>query len=109
MPVTMKTRDGGSISSTLNITDLDRLPFYDDIVFLDITPQKNCSKQCTCGFHEFPERLPATLQILKFSGNAFTKLPPLPTTIRAIYGNDNRLCEFPEISHLTSLESVDLS
>ncbi|KAJ3167038.1 hypothetical protein HDU87_001733 [Geranomyces variabilis] len=90
MPVTMKTRDGGSISSALKIID-------------------QCSKRDQCGFQQFPERLPATLQILKFSGNAFTKLPPLPTTIRAIYGKDNRLSEFPDISHLASVETVDLS
>ena len=100
--VKIKTTNGGRISLA-SITDLNsllRLPYYNDIVMLDITGQYQS---------RLPDPLPEKLQILQCSGNLLKRLPNLPGTLRMLHARDNRLSRLPMIQHLEELDTLDLS
>jgi hypothetical protein len=61
------------------------------------------------GFTEMPEHLPNNLQILRFNDNKIFKLPKLPPVLHSLVGENNRISEFPDISHCFLLEDIDLS
>ena len=63
----------------------------------------------SCGITEMPETLPENLQILNFNDNKIFKLPRLPYTLHSLIGENNRISEFPDISHCFLLEDIDLS
>jgi hypothetical protein len=58
---------------------------------------------------KMPPYLPPELQILSFNYNKIFVLPPIPRTIHSIYGKNNRLVAFPDISSCYDLEDIDLS
>jgi polyhydroxyalkanoate synthesis regulator phasin len=58
-----------------------------------------------------PNPLPPDIQVLRVTRSPTTQLPPLPFTIREVYVNYGQISSLaqPDISHLTSLETLDLS
>lgn len=82
------------------IEELETNPDYHDFVYLNFCEKSN--------FTKLPSILPNQLQILIFCKNQIEQLPPLPSTIRQIFGKTNRITIFPEISHCIQLEDIDL-
>ena len=69
----------------------------------------NYIKMNGCGVTNMPPYLPIELQILSFNDNKIFNLPPLPSTLHSLYAKNNRLNTFPDVSHCTELEDINLN
>ena len=74
-------------------------PNFDEFVFLNI---KNSS---LVGVFD---RWPRALQVLNCANNKIEELCNLPSSLRILNARINRIQVFPDISHCTQLESIDL-
>ena len=73
---------------------------YDDFTFIGMAHTNSTY---------MPLILPRNLQILRFDDNKIFDLPPLPATLHSIFGKNNRLSKFPEVSHCLELEDIDFN
>lgn len=55
-----------------------------------------------------PEMLPSSLEILNFNNNKIFELPELPAKLHSIFGENNRLSKFPDVSNCLELEDINL-
>lgn len=83
-----------------NIEEMISHRMYDDFTFINMANLNSTS---------MPLILPRNLQILRFDNNKIFHLPPLPATLHSIFGKNNRLSHFPNISHCLELEDIDLN
>lgn len=83
-----------------NIQEMMTHRMYDDFTFINMANSNSTS---------MPLILPRNLQILRFDNNKIFHLPPLPATLHSIFGKNNRLSQFPDISPCQDLEDIDFN
>ncbi len=104
MPIILKTRDGGQVTcATHRLSCLSELPFYNDVVYIRVISEPGQEPA------EMPSWLPKRLQMLICPNCSLTLLPPLPESLLVLYAENNRLITLPDLQHLGSLETVNLS
>lgn len=81
------------------LEDLVQSPAYNDFRWMDISGNK---------LDALPPVLPPALEILVFNHNRITAIPPLPRTLRALYGRVNKITHLPDTSGCPALETIDL-
>lgn len=92
---------GEQTTATFNtIEEMASHKMYNNFTYINLS--KN-------GFTELPSHLPDNLQILRFNDNRIFRLPKLPSVLHSLVGENNRLSEFPDVSHCFLLEDIDLS
>jgi hypothetical protein len=83
-----------------NVEEMMAHRMYDDFSFINMAHSNSTY---------MPLILPRNLQILRFNDNKIFNLPPLPATLHSIFGKNNRLFKFPEVSHCLELEDIDFN